>query len=44
MDSPKTRNSVYCALILDEFVKELAAICQEHAVLIKLKKKKKKKS
>lgn len=34
MDSPKTRNSVYCAVILDEFVKELAAICQEHAVLI----------
>lgn len=34
MDSPKTHNSVYCAVILDEFVKELAAICQEHAVLI----------
>ncbi|XP_076117616.1 FHF complex subunit HOOK-interacting protein 1B-like isoform X2 [Mytilus galloprovincialis] len=34
MDSPKTRHSVYCAVILDEFVKELAAICQEHAVLI----------
>ena len=30
--SLKTRNAVYCAVILDEFLKELAAISQEHAV------------
>ncbi|XP_038055074.1 FTS and Hook-interacting protein-like isoform X2 [Patiria miniata] len=30
--SLKTRNAVYCAVIFDEFLKELAAISQEHAV------------
>ena len=34
MDSPKIRNAVYCAIILDEFLKELAALSQEHSVLI----------
>ena len=29
----KTKNAVYCALILEEFTKELAAISQEHAVV-----------
>ncbi|KAI0227323.1 hypothetical protein LSAT2_022231 [Lamellibrachia satsuma] len=29
----KTKNAVYCALILEEFMKELAAISQEHAVV-----------
>lgn len=28
-----TWNAVYCALILDEFLKELAALSQEHSVL-----------
>lgn len=29
----RTKNAVYCAIILEEFLKELAAISQEHAVL-----------
>ena len=33
MESVKTKNAVYCALVLEEFLKELAAVCQEHAVL-----------
>lgn len=33
MDSPKIRNAVFCAVILEEFVKELAAYSQEQAVL-----------
>ncbi|XP_033743484.1 FTS and Hook-interacting protein-like isoform X2 [Pecten maximus] len=35
MDSSKTRNIVYCALILEEFVKELASFSQEHSVLLR---------
>ncbi|XP_022084382.1 FTS and Hook-interacting protein-like isoform X2 [Acanthaster planci] len=31
-ESLKTRNAVYCAVIFDEFLKELAAISQEQAV------------
>ena len=27
-----TKKAIYCALILEEFVKELAALSQEHAV------------
>ena len=33
MESVKTKNAVYCALVLEEFLKEIAAISQEHAVL-----------
>ena len=33
MESVKTKNAVYCALVLEEFLKELAAISQEHAVI-----------
>ena len=33
LESVKTKNAVYCALVLEEFLKELAAISQEHAVL-----------
>jgi hypothetical protein len=29
----RTRNIAFSAVIFDEFVKELAAICQEHSVL-----------
>ena len=32
-ESTKTRNAVYCAIVMEEFVKELAALSQEHAVL-----------
>ncbi|XP_071488542.1 FHF complex subunit HOOK-interacting protein 1B-like isoform X1 [Diadema antillarum] len=32
-ESLRSRNAVYCAVVLDEFVKELAALAQEHAVL-----------
>lgn len=32
MESVKTKNAVYCAVVLEEFTKELAAICQEHSV------------
>lgn len=32
-ESTKTRNAVFCAIVLEEFVKELAALTQEHAVL-----------
>ncbi|XP_041460814.1 FTS and Hook-interacting protein-like isoform X2 [Lytechinus variegatus] len=32
-ESLKSRNAVYSAVVLDEFVKELAALAQEHAVL-----------
>ncbi|XP_021344716.1 FTS and Hook-interacting protein-like isoform X2 [Mizuhopecten yessoensis] len=35
MDSSKTRNIVYCALILEEFVKELSSFSQEHSVLLR---------
>ncbi len=33
MEALKKKNAVYCALVLEEFLKELAAISQEHAVL-----------
>ena len=33
VESAKTRNAVYCALVIEEFVKELAALAQEHSVL-----------
>ncbi len=33
MESVKTKNAVYCALVLEEFLKELAALSQEHAAL-----------
>lgn len=33
LESLKTKNAVFCALILEEFVKELASLAQEHAVL-----------
>lgn len=29
----RTRNIAFSAVVFDEFVKELAAICQEHSVL-----------
>ena len=32
-ESLKTWNAVYCAVVLEEFLKELAALAQEHAVL-----------
>ena len=32
-DDMRSRNIAYSAVIFDEFVKELAAICQEHSVL-----------
>lgn len=32
-ESAKTRNAVYCAIVMEEFVKELAALSQEHSVL-----------
>lgn len=32
-ESVKTWNAVYCALVLEEFLKELAALSQEHSVL-----------
>ena len=32
MESVKTKNAVYSAIVLEEFLKELAAVCQEHAV------------
>lgn len=34
MDNAKTRNAVYCAIVLEEFLKELAALSQEHSVLL----------
>ena len=33
METLKTKNAVYCALVLEEFVKELAALSQEHGVM-----------
>ncbi|XP_052282606.1 FHF complex subunit HOOK interacting protein 1B-like isoform X3 [Dreissena polymorpha] len=33
-ESSKTRNAVYCAIVLEEFVKELAALTQEHSILL----------
>jgi hypothetical protein len=30
---PRVRNMAFSAVLYDEFVKELAAICQEHSVL-----------
>ena len=32
-ESTKTRNAIYCAIVMEEFVKELAALSQEQAVL-----------
>lgn len=32
LESMKTKNVVYCAIVLEEFLKELAAISQEHSV------------
>jgi len=34
-ESLKTRNAVYCAIVLEEFVKELAALTQEHSILLR---------
>ena len=34
-DSLKAWNAVYCALVLEEFLKELAALSQEHSVLVR---------
>lgn len=34
MESFKTRLAVYCAIVLEEFVKELAALSQEHSILL----------
>lgn len=34
-ESVKTRNAVYCAIVLEEFVKELAALSQEHSILLR---------
>jgi hypothetical protein len=31
-DDPKTRNIAYCAVVFNEFLKELAAITLEHSV------------
>jgi len=31
-DDPKTRNLAYCAVIFNEFLKELAALTLEHSV------------
>lgn len=33
MESVKTRNAILCAVVLEEFLKELAAIAQEHSVI-----------
>ncbi|XP_064636306.1 FHF complex subunit HOOK-interacting protein 1B-like isoform X2 [Lineus longissimus] len=33
VESQKTKNAVYAAIVLEEFLKELAAISQEHSVL-----------
>ncbi|WAQ99642.1 F16A1-like protein [Mya arenaria] len=33
-ESLKTRNAVYCAIVLEEFVKELASLTQEHSILL----------
>ena len=33
IEALKAKNAVYCALVLEEFVKELAALSQEHAAL-----------
>ena len=32
LEALRTKNMVYCAILLEEFLKELAAISQEHAV------------
>ena len=34
VESARTKNAVYAALVLEEFLKELAAISQEHAVFV----------
>ncbi|XP_013387521.1 FTS and Hook-interacting protein isoform X2 [Lingula anatina] len=34
VDPPETKNAAFCAIILEEFLKELAAISQEQAVLM----------
>lgn len=34
VETLKTRHAVYCAIVLEEFVKELAALSQEHALLL----------
>jgi len=31
-DDPKTRNIAFCAIVFNEFLKELAAITLEHSV------------
>ena len=33
IEALRTKNAVYCALVLEEFIKELSALSQEHAVL-----------
>ncbi|CAI9734644.1 Hypothetical predicted protein [Octopus vulgaris] len=34
MENLRTRNAVHCAIVLEEFLKELAALSQEHSVLL----------
>ncbi|GAB1604479.1 FTS and Hook-interacting protein-like isoform X2 [Argonauta hians] len=34
MENTRTRNAVHCAIVLEEFLKELAALSQEHSVLL----------
>ncbi|ELT88159.1 hypothetical protein CAPTEDRAFT_183880 [Capitella teleta] len=33
MEAVRTKNAVYCALVLEEFLKELSAVAQQHSVL-----------
>lgn len=33
MESVKAKNAIFCAVILEEFLKELAAIAQEHSII-----------
>ncbi|KAG8196983.1 hypothetical protein JTE90_013132 [Oedothorax gibbosus] len=34
MESLKARNAILCAVVLEEFLKELAAIAQEHSIIL----------
>lgn len=33
MESVKAKNAILCAVVLEDFLKELAAIAQEHSVI-----------
>ncbi|GIX97207.1 FTS and Hook-interacting protein [Caerostris extrusa] len=33
MESVKAKNAIFCAVVLEEFLKELAAIAQEHSII-----------